>query len=62
MDKETKEKQVKESKKKLEQSAGKEYLPTGPMGFSSRHKTPTRFKGKVYHPAVLIRKPDITGI
>ena len=62
MDKETKEKQMKESKKKLEQSAGKEYLPTGPMGFSSRHKTPTRFKGKVYHPAVLIRKPDITGI
>ena len=62
MDKETKEKQKKESKKKLEQSAGKEYLPTGPMGFSSRHKTPTRFKGKVYHPAVLIRKPDITGI
>ena len=62
MDKETKEKQMKESKKKLEQSAGKEYLPTGPMGFSSRHKTPTRFKGKVYHPAVLIRKPDMTGI
>ena len=62
MDKETKEKQMKESKKKLEQSAGKEYLPTGPMGFSSRHKTPTRFKGKVYHPAVQVRKPDVTGI
>ena len=53
----------KEGKKKLDEAAGKAYIPVEPKtGLSTRHNKPTFFSGKTYAPFVRIRKPNTTGI